>query len=144
MWEIDHKRLSAEDWCFCTAVLEKTAESPLDCKEIKSVNPEGNQSWIFTGRADAEAPIVWPPDVKNWLIRKGSGAGKDWRQEEKGATEDEMVGWHHWLGGHEFEQAPGVGDGQGSLVCYSPWGHKELNNSDWLTQQQWIIVVTIM
>ena len=139
MWELDHKEnWVPKNWCFWTVVLEKTLESPLDCKEIKSVNPEGNQSWTFIGRADAEAEarIVWLPDVKNRLIRKGPGAGKDWRQEEKGMTEDEMVGWHHWLGGHEFEQAPGVGDGQGSLVCCSPWGHKELNKTDQLTQQQ--------
>ena len=92
--------------------MEKTIESPLDCKEIKPVNPKGNQSWIFIGRTDAEAeaPILWPPDAKNWLIWRDPDAGKDWRQEEKGATEDEMVECHHWLGGHEFEQAPGVGD----------------------------------
>ena len=108
-------------------VLEKTLESPLDCKEIQPVNPKGYQSWIFIGRTDAiaEAPILWPPDAKNWLIRKDADAGKDWRQEEKGITEDEMVGWHHWLGGHEFEQAPGVGDGQGSLVCCSLWVSRE-------------------
>jgi len=96
----------------------------LDCKEIKPVNPKGNQSWIFIGRTDAEAetPILWPPDAKNWLIWKEPVGGKDWRQEEKGTTEDKMVGWHHWLSGHEFEQAPGVGDEQGSLVCCSPWG----------------------
>ena len=93
--------------------------------EIKPVNPKINQSWIFIGRTDAEAPILWPPDAKNWLIGKDPDAGKDWRQEEKGMTEDEMVGWHHQLDGHEFEQAPGVGDGHGSLVCCSPWGHKE-------------------
>ena len=111
----------------------------LDCKEIKSVNPEGNQSWILIGRTDAEAeaPIVWPPDVKTWFfIRKGPGAGKDWGQKEKGTTEEEMFGWHHWLGGHEFEQAPGVGDGQGGLACCSPRGSKELNKTDRLTQQQ--------
>jgi len=105
----------------------KTLESPLACKEIQPVNPKGNQSWIFTGRTDAEAEalILWPPDVKNWLFRKDPDPGKDWRQEEKGASEDEMVGWHHRLDGHDFEQAPGVGDGQWSLACYSPWGHKE-------------------
>ena len=109
-----------------TVVLEKTLESPLDCKEIQPVHPKGNQSWIFIGRTDAEAetPILWPPDAKNQLIGKDPNAGKDWRQEEKGMTEDEMVGWHHWLNGHEFEQAPGVGDGHGSLVCSSPWGHR--------------------
>ena len=105
-------------------MLEKTLESPLDCKEIKSVNPKGNQSWIFIGRTDAEAetPILWPPDSKNWLIGKDPDAGKDWRPEEKGMTEDEMVGSHHQLDGHEFEQALGVDDGQGSLAYCSPWG----------------------
>ena len=98
----------------------------------KKVNPEGNQSWIFIGKTDAEAPILWPPDAKNWLIGKDPDAGKDWRQEEKGVTEDEMVGWHHRLDGHEFEQAPGVDDGQGSLVCCSPWGGKESDTTEWL------------
>ena len=112
-------------------MLEKTLESPLDYREIQSVNPKGNQSWIFIGWTDAEAetPVLWPPDVKNWLFRKDSDAGKDWRQ-EKGMTEDEMVGWHHWLDGHEFEQAWGVGDGQGSLSCYSPWDHKESDTTE--------------
>ena len=113
MCELDHK----DSWvlknlCFWTVVLEKTLESPLDCKEIKQVNPKGNQSWIFTGRTDAEAPILWPPDSKTRLIRKDPDAGKDWRQEEKGVTEDEMVGWHHWLKGLEFEQALGDGEGR--------------------------------
>ena len=129
MWELDYKESWVlEDWYFWRVVLTKTPESPLDCKKIKPVNPKGNQSWIFIERtnAEAEAPIVWPPDVKNWLIGKDSDAGKDWRQEEKGTTEDEMVGWHHRLNGHEFEQALGTGDGQGSLVCCSPWGRKEL------------------
>ena len=110
-----------------TGVLEKTLESLLDCKEIQPVNPKGNQSWIFTGRTDAEAeaPILWPPDGKNWL----TDAGKDWRREEKGTTEDEMVGWHQWLDGHEFEQAPWVGDGQGNLACCSPKSWTRL--SDW-------------
>ena len=113
--------------------------SPLDCKEIKPVNSKGNQSWIFIGRTDAEASILWPPDVMNQLIRKGPDAGKDWSQEEKGITEDETVEWHHWLNGHEFEQAPGDGKGQGSLVCCSPWGHKWLNNRIhcWFQQQTW-------
>ena len=123
MWELDYKESWAQkNWCFWTVVLEKTLESPMDCKEIKPVNPKGNQSWIFTGRtnAQAETPILWPPDVKNWLIGKDPDAGKDWRQEEKGMTEDEMVGWHQRLDGREFEQAPGVDDGQGSLACCSP------------------------
>ena len=116
-----------KNWCFWTVVLERL-KSPLDCKEIKSVNPKGNQPWIFFGRTDAKAetPILWPPDMKNWLIGKDPDVGKDWRQEEKGKKEEEMVGWHHWLNGHEFEQALVVGDGQGSLAFYIPWGHKEL------------------
>ena len=120
--------------CFWTVVLEKTLESPLDWKEIKSVNPKGNQSWIFIERTEtkAEAPTLWPPDVKNWLIGKDPDARKDWRQEEKGMTEDEMVGWHHWVDGHEFDQALGVGDGQGSLACCSSWGRKKLDTTKWL------------
>ena len=109
-------------------------ESPLDCKKIKPVNPKGNQSWIFIGRTDAEAetPMLWLPDEKNWLIGKDPDAGKDWRQEEKGTIEDEMVGWHHQLNGHEFEQAPGVGDGQGGLACCSPCGWRESDTTEWL------------
>ena len=115
-------------------MLEKILDSPLDCKEIQPVHPKGNQSWIFIGRTDVEAetPILWPPDAKNWLIGKYPDAGKNWRQEEKGTIEDEMVGWHHWLNGHEFEQAPGDGEGQGILVCCSLWGCKELNTTEWL------------
>ena len=118
-------------------VLEKTLESPLDFKEIQPVHPRGNQSWIVIGRTDAEAetPILWPPDTKNWLIGKDPDAGKDWRQEGKGMTEDEMVGWHYHLDGHEFEQAPGVGDGQGGLECCSPWGCKE---SDMTERLNWL------
>ena len=103
-------------------------------KEIKPVNPKGNQSWIFTGEmgAKAEAPILWPPNEKNWLIGKDPDAGKEWRQEEKGATEDEMVGWYHWLDGHELEQTPGIGDGQESVACYSSWGCKESGMTEWL------------
>ena len=128
MWESDYKESWAlKNWYFWTVVLQKTLESLLDCMEIQPVHPKGNQSWIFIGRTDAEveAPMLWPPDVKNWLIWKAPDAGKDWRWEEKGMTEDEMVGWHHWLDGHEFEQALGVGDGQGGLVCCCLWGHKE-------------------
>ena len=135
MWELDHKESWAlKNWCFWTVVLEKTLKSPLDCKEIKPVNPQGNQSWIFTGRNDAEAeiPILWLPEAKNWLIGKDPDTGKDCRQEEKGMTEDEMVGWHHWLNRHEFEQALGVGDGQGSLACCTPWGRKKLDMTEWL------------
>ena len=125
MWELDYKESWAQkNWCFWTVVLEKSLESPLDCKEIKPVNPKGNWSWIFTGRTDAEAetPILWPFDVKSQLTGKDPNAGKDWRQEEKGTTEDKMVGWHYWLEGHEFEQAQGVDDGQENLACCSPWG----------------------
>ena len=113
--------------------LEKALESPLNGKEIQPVHPK-DQSWILTGKTDAEAeiPVLWPPDVKNWLIRKDAAAGKDWKQEEKGTAEDEMVGWHHWLYGHEFEQVPRVGDGQGGLVCCSLWGRKELDMTEWL------------
>ena len=135
MWELDPKVCWAwKNWCFWSVMLEKTLESLLDSKEIQQVHPKGNQSWIFNGRTDVEAetPIFWPPDVKNWLIGKDPNAGKDWRQEEQETTEDEMVGWHHWLHGHEFEQAPGVGDGQGSLVCCSPWCCKELDMTEWL------------
>ena len=119
---------------FWTVVLEKTLKSPLDCKEIQPVHPKGNQSWIFIGRADAEAevPVLWPPDAKSQPIRKDSDAGKDWRKEEKGTTKDEMVGWHHRLNRHEFEQALGDSEGQGSLVCYCLWGRKELDRTQWL------------
>ena len=122
MWELNHKEgWGLKNWCFWTMVLEKTLESPLDSKEIKPVNNKGNQSWIFTGRTDveAEAPILWPPDVKSQLIGKDPDAGKDWGQYEKKATEDEMVGWHPWHNGHEFEQTPGDSEGQGSLGCCS-------------------------
>ena len=111
-------------------LLEKTLESPLNSKEIKPVNPKGNQSWTFIGRTDAEVLVLWPPDAQNWLTGKDPGAGKDWRQEGKGTTEDEMVEWHHRLDGHEFEEAPGVGDGQESLACCSPWGHKESDTTE--------------
>ena len=127
MWELDYKESWAlKNWCFWTMVLKKSIESPLDCKEIQPVHPKGDQSWIFIGRTDAEAetPILWPPDA-NWLIGKDPDAGKDWRQEERRKTEDEMVGWYHWLTGRDFEQAPGVNDVQGSLECWNPWGHKE-------------------
>ena len=112
------------NWYFWIVVLEKTLESPLDSKEIKPVTPRGNQPWIFIGRTDTEAPIFWPHDANSWLFGKDSGAGKDWRQVEKGVTEDEMVGWHHWLIGHEFRQTPADSEGQGSLVCYSSWGRE--------------------
>ena len=125
-----------KNWCFSTVVLEKTLGSPLDCKKIQPVHPKRNQSWIFIERTDAEAetPILWPPDVKNWLTEKDPDAGKDWRREEKGLTENEMVGWHHRLSGHEFEQSLGDGEEQGSLACCSPWGHRVRH--DWATEQQ--------
>ena len=136
IWELDYKESWApKNWCFWTMVSEKTLESPLDCKEIKPVNPEGNQSWIFIGRTDVEAPILWPPDVKNWLPGKDPDAGKDWRQEEKGKTEDKMVGWYHWLDGYAFEQASGVGDGQESLACCRPWGRRV--RYDWAPELNW-------
>ena len=140
MWELEHKESWVpKNWCFWTVVL-KTLESPLDqtSKEIKPVRPKGNQSWMFTGRtyAEAKAPILWPSDVKNWFNGKDPDAGKDWRQEEKRTTEDEMVGWHHQLDGHEFEQTPGGGEGQENLGCCSPWGHKESDTTEWL---KWLI-----
>ena len=141
MGELDYKASwVSNNWCFWTVVLEKTFESLLDCEEIQPVNLKGNQSWIFIGSIDVEAviPILWPPDVKNFLIRKDPDAGKDWRQEEKGMTEDGMVGWHHQLDGNEFEWALEVGDGQESLACCSPWGLKSRTQlSDW-TEQNWI------
>ena len=133
MWEFNHREgWVPKNWCFWTVVLEKTLESPLNFEEIQRVNPKGNQSWIYIGRTDVEAetPILWPPDVKNWLFGKAPDAGKNWKQEEKGMTEDEMVRLHHQLDGHEFEQALGVGDGQGSLACCSPWGCRESNTTE--------------
>ena len=135
MWELDcEESWAPKDWCFWSVVLEKTLESHLDCKEIQPVLPKGNQSWVFIKRtvAEAEAPILWISDVKNWFLRKGPVAGKDWRWKEKGTTEDEMVGWHHWLNGHEFAQALGVGDGRRSLACCSPWGCKEWDTAEQL------------
>ena len=118
MWELDYKESWVlMNWWFWTVVLEKTLESPLGCKEIQPVHPKGDQPWIFIGRTDSEAPILWPSDVKSWLTGKDPDSGKDWRQEEKGATEDKKVGWHHQLNGHEFEQAPGSSEGQGTLPC---------------------------
>ena len=140
MWELDHKESwTLNNWCFWTVVLEKTLESPLECKEIQQVHSEGDQSWMFTGRTDAEAetPILWPLDAKNWLTGNDSDAGKDWRQEEMGMTEDEMVGWHQQLEGHEFEQAPGVHNGQGSLACCK---HGVAKSQTWLsnwTEPMW-------
>ena len=137
MWELEYKeRWTPKNWCFWTVVLEKTLESPLDCKEIQPVHPKGDQSWVFIGRTyfETETPILWPPDVKSWLIWKDPNAGKDWGQEEKGTTEDEMVGWHHQLKRHGFGWTLGVGDGQGGLVCRGSWGRKE---SDTTEQLNW-------
>ena len=124
----------AEHWIIDAFELWRRLESSLDCKEIKPVNPKGNQPWIFIGRTDAkaEALILWPPNAKNWLIGKDPNAGKDRRQEKKGMIEDEMVGRHHWFNGHEVEKVPGDGEGQGSLACCSPWGHKESDMTEWL------------
>ena len=132
MWELDHKEgWALKNWCFQNVVLKKMLESPLDSKEVQPVNPKGNQHWIFIGRTDAEAPIIWPPDVKSRIIEKDPDAGKDWRQEEKG-TEDEMVGWRYQLSDHEFAQTPKDSERQGSLACYSLWGHKEVDMTcDW-------------
>ena len=142
MWELDYKESCSwapKNWCFWTVVLEKTPENPLDCTEIQPVSSKGNQSWIIIGRTDAEAetPIICPPDAKNWLIGKDLHAGKDWRWEVKGRTEDEMGGWHHRLNAHEFGWTPGVGDGQGGLVWCDSWGHKESDMTEWLSELNW-------
>ena len=143
MWELDYKESWARNnWCFWIVVLEKTLESPLKCKETQPVHPIGNQSWIFIGRTnvEGEGPIFWPPDGKKWLIGKDPDAGKDFKQEKKGTTEDEMVGWRHRLDGQEFKQAPGVGDGQGSLACCSPWGRQE-SKHDWAAELDWLTIL---
>ena len=121
-------------------VSEKTLESLLDCKEIQPVNPKGNQSWIFIGRTDAEAetPIFWPSDVKNWLMGKDPDVEKDWRQEKKGTTKDEMAAWHHWLDGRESQWTPGVGDGQGALACCHSWGRRKSDTSEQLISSDMI------
>ena len=148
VWELDYKESwTPQNWCFWTVVLEKTLESPLDCKEIQPVHPKGNQFWKFIGRTDVEAetPIFWPSDGKSWFIWKDPDAGKDWGQEEKGMTEDKMVGWRHRLNGHGFGWTPGVGDGQGGLVCCSSWGLKdsdttEILNWNWMGPDAKILV----
>ena len=135
MWKLNYKESWVpENWCFWTVVLEKILESPLDCKEIQPGHPKGDQVWVFIGRTDVEAetPILWPPDVKSWLIWKVPAAGKDWRQEEKGTTEEETVGWHHRLNGHGFGWTLGIGDIQGGLACCGSWGHKDLDVTEWL------------
>ena len=138
MWKLDCQESWVQNWCFWTVVLEKTLESPLDCKEIQPVHPKGDQSWVFIGRTDVEAEtaILWPPDAKSWLIWKDLDAGEDWGQEEKGTAGDEMVGWHHRLNGHGFEWIPRVGDGQGGLgslpheLCCGSWGWNELDTTE--------------
>ena len=139
MWELDCRESWAlKNWCFWTVVLEKTLVSPLDCKEIQPVHPKGDQSWVYIGWTDAEdeTPILWPPHAKSWLIGKDPDTGRDWGQEEKGTTEDEMAGWHHWLDAHEFGWTPGVGDGQGGLMCCGSWGCKESDTAE----LNWILV----
>ena len=135
MWELDcEENWVPKHWCFWTVVLEKTLESPLDCKETQPVHSEGDRPWDFFGRNDAKAEtlILWPPHGKSWLILKDSDAGRDSGQEEKGMTENEMTEWHHWLDGHESEWTPGVGDGQGILECWDLWGLKESDTTEWL------------
>ena len=146
IWELDYKEIWApKKWCFLTVVLEKTLESLLNCKGKHPVHPKGNQSWIFMGRTDAEAetPILWPPDAKSWLIWRGSEAGKDWRREEKGMTEDETVGWHHSLHALEFGKLQELVMWrwwrQGGLACCRPWGCKEPDTTEWLN---WTEIVT--
>ena len=136
MWELDYKEgWALKKWCFQNVVQEKNLESPLDCKEIKPVHPKGNQPWLHSiEKTDAEAPILWVPDGKSWLIGKDPDSGKDWRQEKKGMTEEETIGWHHWLNGHEFEQPLGDSKGQGSQVCWNSWGHKESDMTERLQQ----------
>ena len=146
MWELDcEEGWVLKSWCFWTVVLEKTLENPLDCKEVQPVHPKVDQSWVFIGRPDAKAetPILWPPHVKSWLIGKDSDAGRNWEQEEKGITEDEMAGWHHRLNAHESEWTPGVGDWQGGLACCSSWGCKESDMSEQLnwTELNWLILL---
>ena len=147
MWELDcEESWVLKNWCFWTVVLEKTLESPLDCKEIQPVHSEWDQSWVFLGRNDAKAetPVFWPPHAKSWLIGKDSDAGRDWGQEEKGMTEDEMAGWHHQLDGHEFEWTPGVDDGQGGLACCNSWGRKEPNMTEWLNWTEGKIPINVI
>ena len=139
MWVLEHKESWAlKNWCFWTVVLEKILESPLDCKEIQPAHPKGNQSWIFIERNDveAEAPILWPPDAKSWLIWKDPDSGKDWGQEEKGMTEDETAGWHHQLNGHGFGWTPRIGDGQEGLACCGSWHHKESDTTECLNRTE--------
>ena len=138
MWEMDHKEgWMPRNWCFWIMVPERTLQSPLDSKEIQTVNPQGSQPWISIGRtnAEAKATILWPPDANRWLTGRDPEAGKEWRQEKGVSTEDEMVGWHYWFNGHEFKQAPGDSEGQGSLACCSPCSWKELDTTQWLNNR---------
>ena len=142
MWELDCKESWApKNQCFWTVVLEKAVESPLDCKEIQPVHSEGDQSWMFIGRTDAEAetPVLWSHHEKSWLTGKDSDAGRNWGQQEKGITEDKMTGWHYRLNGHEFKWTPGVGDGQGALACCNSWGRNESDTTEGLnwTELNW-------
>ena len=142
MWVLDcEESWALKNWCFWTVVLEKTLESPLDCKEVQPVHSKGDQPWVLFGRNDAKAetPILWPPHAKSWLIGKDSDAGRDWGQKEKGTTEDEMAGCYHRLDGHEFEWTPGDGDGQGGLTCCDSWSCKESDMTEWLnwTELNW-------
>ena len=146
MWELDYKKgWVSKNWCFWTLVLGKTLESPLDCKEIKPINPKVNQPWILIRRTDAkaEAPILGPPDANSQLIGKDPNAMKDWRQKEKRMAEDEMVGWHHQSNGHELGQTPGDGEGQGGVACCSPWNCKELETT-WLNNKRFDKITTVM
>ena len=139
MWELHcEESWVLKNWCFWIVVLDKALESSLDCKKIQLVYPKGDQSWVFTD-AEAETPILWPPHAKSWRIGKDSDEGRDWGQEEKGKTEDEMAGWHHWLDACEFEWTLGVGDGQGGLACCDSWGHKDCDMTEWLnsTELNW-------
>ena len=143
MWVLDYEEgWAPKNWCFWTVVLEKTIESTLDCKEIQPVHSKGDQPWDFFGRNDAKAEtlVLWPLHAKSWLIGKDSDAGRDWRQEEKGTTEDDMAGWHHWLDAHESEWTPWVGDGQGGLACCNSWGCKESDTTDRLNWTELIVI----
>ena len=147
MWEFDcEEDWALKNWCFWTVVLQKTLESPLDCKEIQPVHSKGDQPWVFFGKNDAKAetPVLWPPHAKSWFIGKDSDAGRDWGQEEKGTTEDEMAGWHHWLDGHGSQWTPGVGDGQGGLACCNSWGRIESDRTERLILSDliWFFVFT--
>ena len=148
MWELNYKESwMPKNWCFWTGVLKKILGSPLDCKEIQPVHPKGDQSWVFIGRTyEAETPIIWPPQAKNWLIWKDLDAGKDWGQEEKGTMVDEVAEWHHQLYGHGFGWTPGGGDGQGGLACCGSWGRKESDTTEWLnwTELNWTPIFLLL